>query len=79
MPIIVLLIIQVIMIALSILLAPKPPTPPNAEAGAQDAPQNDPSKYAGVIFGRARIKDPITAWFGNTKAEPIMSDTGGKK
>lgn len=77
--IIIMIILFVISTALSILLAPKPPKPPNDEAQAQEAPQNDPSKYVPVIFGRARIKDPIIAWYGNTKAVPIMSDQGGKK
>jgi hypothetical protein len=65
--------------ALSAIMAPKPPQPPNAELQKQDAPQNDPSKYVGVAFGRVRTKDPIIAWSGNKKAVPIMSDQRGKK
>jgi hypothetical protein len=75
----IMVILMVVSTALSILLAPKPPRPPDAELQKQEAPTNDPSKYVGVIFGRARIKDPIIAWFGNTKQVPIMSDQGGKK
>jgi hypothetical protein len=76
---IIMLVLFVISTALSILLAPKPPRPPDAELQTQDAPQNDPSKYVGVAFGRVRTKDPIIAWFGNTQAVPIMSDQRGKK
>jgi hypothetical protein len=65
--------------ALSILLAPKPPSPPDAELQTQDTPRNDPSKYLGVAFGRVRTKDAIVGWSGNKKAVPIMSDQRGKK
>ncbi len=76
---VILLVILIVAMALSYLLSPKPPQPPDAELQKQQAPTNDPSKYVGVIFGRARIKDPTIAWFGNTKQVPIMSDQGGKK
>jgi hypothetical protein len=79
MPIIILLVIMIALMALSILMSPKAPAPPSPEAGDQQAPQNDPSKSLGVIFGRARIPDPNVAWFGNTSQLPIMSDSGGKK
>jgi hypothetical protein len=75
----IMLAVMVVATALSMLLAPKPPSPPDAELQKQDAPQNDPSKYVGVAFGRVRTKDPIIAWFGNTAAVPIMSDQRGKK
>jgi hypothetical protein len=76
---IIFLVLFVISTALSFLLAPKAPKPPDAQLEDVKAPQNDPSQYVSVVFGRARIKDPIIAWFGNTHAEPIMSDEGGKK
>jgi hypothetical protein len=75
----IMMVVMVISMVLSMVLAPKPPRPPDAELQKQETPTNDPSKYVGVAFGRVRVKDPIIAWFGNTKQVPIMSDQGGKK
>jgi hypothetical protein len=73
------LIVMAVSTALSMVLAPKPPRPPDAELQTQDTPRNDPSKYLGVAFGRVRTKDAIVGWSGNKKAVPIMSDQRGKK
>ncbi|WP_020160508.1 hypothetical protein [Methylobacter marinus] len=73
---VVLIIIQLIAMALSVLLAPKPKAP---EAQAlENVPQADPSRFVPVLFGKRTFKSANIVWYGDRSTRPHKVSQGKK-
>jgi hypothetical protein len=70
-------------LALSALLAPEPEKPADAVPATVkdfDIPTTAEGTSLRVLFGKAKVKGPVVAWWGDLKAIPIKQkiDSGKK-
>lgn len=70
--------LTVVSVGLSILLAPKAPSPPPAELEDFDAPTAEEGRPIPVVFGTVKITGSNILWYGNLTTTPIKTK-GGKK
>lgn len=70
------LIFALVMIALSVALAPKPPKPKPPALGDFDFPQIDEGTPQIVVFGDCWIEPWMVLGVGNYRTQPVKS--GGK-
>lgn len=66
----------VIMVALSMLLAPKPKTPDKLKpTGLEqfDIPTAEEGRPIQVLFGKRYVRSPNVVWFGHLKSQAVMS------
>lgn len=68
-----LLLIQLVTMAISYALTPKPETKPPAALEDFKVPSAEEGKELGVVFGTVWIESPNVVWYGNLKAVPIKA------
>lgn len=71
-------IVLVVTTAISIALAPKPPSPKPASLADFDVPTAEEGRPIPVVFGTKVIRGANVVWYGDLRTEAIRKK-GGKK
>lgn len=70
------IVLLIVSYALSVALAPKPPTPDPAALEDFEVPTAEEGRPIPVVFGTVFVSSPNVVWYGDLGVTPITTSTG---